>query len=334
MVKQKQKNVLDDYDLNALEPENFLFNDTIPPDDTNCIFVNGKKVGSLGNIVAITGKPKSRKSVFIHAMLAGFICAKAIFNIECILPEKSNIVFLDTEQSKQDLYTGVQRIKKAAGVTVLPNRLKIYRTRSLKTGENLTLLKTILQNDQNIKIIFIDGILDFINDMNNADECQEVISLFKKLTEDNNILIVLVLHDSKTSGQTLGHVGSSLERSAQSLLRVEKTDTGSTLSSQYMRSDEDFTPLSIYMDYRVNEYKLNPYSVRETIKKASMFNLDEMKSIANILFIDFNYLDETNLNSILRNKFKDQSDKFIKDLIARLKNENFINYENFKYFKA
>lgn len=307
-----------------INPKDYLFTDIKPTDETDCMFINGKKVGSLGNIVTITGKPKSRKTTFLQAFIASFISGQIIFNCECIRPENTNICLIDTEQSSADLYNGVQRIKKDSNVKKLPAYFKVYQNRPLQSFENRKFLETLILSDPKLKIVFIDGMLDFVSDMNNIDEASTLLFLLQRLCFENNILIICILHENKSSNFTLGHIGSFLERKSQSLLRVEKTEIGSTLSSVYMRSDEDFYPVSIFYNYNTSSYKINPNHVRDNIKTAGGLTLEELKKLSIVLYNEVNYFSNTELLSALKIHFKAQSEYFRKKVIERLYTENLI----------
>jgi len=307
-----------------INPKDYLFTDIKPTDETDCLFINGKKVGSLGNIVTITGKPKSRKTTFLQAFISSFISGNIIFNCECIRPENTNICLIDTEQSSADLYNGIQRIKKDSNIKKLPAFFKVYQNRPLQSFENRQFLETLILSDQKLKIVFIDGMLDFVADMNNIDEASTLLFLLQRLCFQNNILIICILHENKSSNFTLGHIGSFLERKSQSLLRVEKTESGSTLSSVYMRSDEDFYPVSIFYNYNTNSYKINQNHVRENIKTASELTLEELKKLCIALYSEVNFYSNIELLGALKTQFKAQSEYFKKKVIERLYDQNLI----------
>lgn len=322
-IKQPKK-VVTEIAIPNINPSDFIFTDIEPGTEVSCINVNGKLVGSLGNIITITGKPKSRKTTFLQAMLSSFLSGESIFNINCSRPDGCNIALIDTEQSKYDLYRGLQRIKKAANVSELPSYLKIYQNRPLQAAENRQFLINLVQSDTALKIIFIDGMLDFVADMNNIEESSSLLFMLQKLCFENNILIVTILHENKASNYTLGHIGSFLERKSQSLLRVEKNEYGSVMSSVYMRSDEDFIPIPIYYNYNSNQYELDTKFIKVTVKNAALVNIIELKRIAENLFTSYTYLNSDNLKHELQQVFKGQTLNFVKDIIKRLYVENIL----------
>jgi len=322
-LKQSKK-IVNEIAIPNINPSDYIFTDIEPGNEVSCINVNGKLVGSLGNIVTITGKPKSRKTTFLQAMLSSFLSGTSIFNINCTRPDGCNIALIDTEQSKYDLYRGLQRIKKDASINDLPDYLKVYQNRPLQAAQNRQFLINLVQSDTNLKIIFIDGMLDFVADMNNIEESSSLLFMLQKLCFENNILIITILHENKASNFTLGHIGSFLERKSQSLLRVEKNEYGSVMSSVYMRSDEDFIPIPIYYNYNNNQYELDTKFIKVTVKNPGLINIIELKRVATNIFSNYSFLTSDNLKYELQQIFKGQTINFIKDIIKRLYVENIL----------
>lgn len=307
-------------DINISE---FVYNDEKPGDEVICVKIGGKVVGSLQNIITITGKPKSRKSTVMAAILAAFISGREIFNIEAIQPEKCEIAYIDTEQSKYDLHKSMQRVKQMAGVSKLPKNLTIYQNRTLQSEGNRNFLKALVEQKKNLKIIFIDGMLDLISDMNNITEASNLLFFLQKVIE-KNILLINVLHENKATNFTLGHIGSFLERKSQSLLRVEKDETGSTISSVYMRSDEDFYPIHFYWNYNTGTYQMSENFVRKSSKADTIVSPIELKRIANSIFSKYNYLTDEDLKIHIKNTFPDKTRDFQRKVITGLYQEKII----------
>jgi RecA-family ATPase len=78
-------------------------------------------------------------------------------------------------------------------------------------------------------MILIDGIADFCNDPNDGKECFELVRKLHKLAVDHECVIVCVIHENPGNGggKTRGHLGSHLDRKAETSLRLQKdTKTG------------------------------------------------------------------------------------------------------------
>jgi hypothetical protein len=100
---------LSQYEISASE--------NIPPPEV-ALKIGNANVGTLGNILSIIGKAKSRKSFFI-AMAIAVSCSKdTIFNLfKNELPKhQSTILYFDTEQGKYHVQLALKRICKLIGV--------------------------------------------------------------------------------------------------------------------------------------------------------------------------------------------------------------------------
>ena len=100
-------------------------------------------------------------------------------------------------------------------------------------------------------LVIIDGIRDFIHDINSPGESTDVISKFMQWTDDRQIHIHTVLHQNKNDEHARGHVGTELNNKAETVLQVEK-DKGngdiSHVSAIHIRA-MDFEPFA----FRIND---------------------------------------------------------------------------------
>jgi len=237
---------------------NYLFDlQTTLPEEEIIISIQGKNVGSINNAVVITGKPKSRKSVVAHAVIAAALSKQPCLGIECNVLN-GDVVLIDTEQSKHDLFKSLTRMKHLINVLSFPNNLKVYSFRQLNPDQIKSGISEILQKNKNVKLIIIDGGLDLINNMNDIEETKQTIDFIKQILSSYNICLVMILHQSKSTNFTIGHFGSFMDRFAQSNIQVTKDDKGnSSISSQMMRSDADFKSFEFYYNYNINNYTIS-----------------------------------------------------------------------------
>jgi KaiC/GvpD/RAD55 family RecA-like ATPase len=224
------------------------------------LFARNKRLGSVGNFVALTGKPKAGKSAFAHAIISAAITQSPQLEFSVQLPEnRRRVVLIDTEQDQNDLAVSLNRLKKQAQIDTYksyPN-FSVYSVSTLDPGEVLNFINTLLRNEPGIGLVVIDGLLDLINDMNEVKECRQLLQQLKSWAITYQLLFVGVLHQSKSSGFSIGHLGSFADRKAQAVLSVEKNeDESSTISAQYMRSDANFEPITIYYNYNIHAYSV------------------------------------------------------------------------------
>ena len=223
------------------------------PEQQIVLTVNEKIVGSLGSMVVLTGKPKARKSTFLHFILASAITHRSYYGIQCKLPDaKKTIVLIDTEQSNFELYNSIGRLSKLTGIPIheLNNyNFIVYSARKLDASEIRLMVNEILQKIPNIGILAIDGAIDLINDINDVKESKNIIQNIKFWIDTYSILFITIIHQNKSTNFSLGHLGSFASRFAQSELSIEKNDDGSsTMKSVYLRSDDNFADIEIEWD--------------------------------------------------------------------------------------
>jgi archaellum biogenesis ATPase FlaH len=215
--------------------------------------IENKNIGSAGNFVIISGLPKAGKSTFLNAFISSNFKKEEIFGIELITENK--IGYFDTESNQTDFYNNLKRIKYMAKIKTFPTNFNAYNTRIDSTETNKILIEAYILVHQP-KIVFIDGLLDLLNNYNDEKESRELIVWLKKITSEYNILIIGVVHTGKKDNHTLGHFGSMVDRYAQSVLEVikDKENNIFTLKSKYLRSANDFNDINIMYDENINKY--------------------------------------------------------------------------------
>ena len=87
--------------------------------------IDGITVATLGNFSASTGKPKSKKTFNVSAIVAAALSGEEVLRYKATLPkEKNRVLYVDTEQSKCHCHKVMERILKLAG---MPNDSEIGR---------------------------------------------------------------------------------------------------------------------------------------------------------------------------------------------------------------
>lgn len=239
--------------------ESFRYNPNYIPKDESVITIQGKKVGSCGNAVVITGKPKSRKSVVAHAMVCSAISGNQILGVDVNLPVGRNkVLLIDTEQNEFDLHNSLSRMQSLGGFDIMPSNLLAYRFRSLGAESIKASISKILSDDSSISMAVIDGGLDLLNNMNDIVEVKDTIDWVKKTLSSYNICMVMIIHQSKSTQFTIGHFGSFMDRFGQTNIEVAKLESGgSEIRCQHMRSDSDFNAYEFYWNHNINNYSLH-----------------------------------------------------------------------------
>jgi len=249
-------------DPGLIQPKKFRISnlDAAPDPSKFILFARNKRLGSCGNFVCITGKPKARKSAFAQAIISAAITQTPQLDFTVVLPpDRRNVILIDTEQDTNDLAVSLSRLKLQAQISSFKDYpgFGVYSVSTLNPGEIINFLNTLLRETPGVGLVVIDGLLDLINDMNDVKECRTLLQTIKIWAINYNILFVTILHQSKSTGFSIGHLGSFTDRKAQAVLSVEKNeDDTSTISAQYMRSDASFEPITIYYNFNIKAYSI------------------------------------------------------------------------------
>lgn len=311
-------NPITNYEFTNLSEFQFDAN-SILPDDNILVSIQGKNVLSQGNILTISGKPKSRKSVVAHSILSSAMSGKSVLGIECTIPNDSEVVLIDTEQSINDLGRSLQRLKKMTNIDSFPERLKVYTFRTLDSDKIKIAIHKILTENPNVKLLIVDGGLDLISNMNDIIEVKSTIDWFKSILVNFSVGIVTIVHQSKSSNFTIGHLGSFLDRFSQSVIEVSKLENGnSQIKSQYMRSDSDFTNYEFYFNFNTNAYAIN-WTESDSLTKSNIDDYSPEQHYHNLISIysGRSFFIYNDLFKALAKKYQ-KSEKWSKDLIIHL----------------
>jgi hypothetical protein len=223
----------------ALDECEFDYNN--PPQPPEPILQLGDYIiGTPGNIVNIQGQAKSAKSAVVCATIAATLANQRrqvdTLGITAGSPAGRAVVHFDTEQSAHAHDALIRRAYSRAQQDEKVPWLHSFRL----AGREATMCWDILVSKilaaaaahGGIKLVIIDGIADFCNDPNNPEESIGLVRKLHNLAMDYECVIITVLHENPGSaaGKTRGHLGSQLERKAETSLRLKKdAKTGITV---------------------------------------------------------------------------------------------------------
>jgi hypothetical protein len=144
------------------------------------------------------------------------------------------VVHLDTEQTPFDLWEGNQRNNRRAKVDAAPAWLRSYCLTGFSASDVRLAIRILTaqaaQQFGGVHSVFVDGIADAVNDVNDPAETSSLITELHKLAIEFDCPILTVIHVNPGSDfKTRGHLGSQLERKSETNLRLEKDDSGATV---------------------------------------------------------------------------------------------------------
>lgn len=255
------------------------YNPDYIPNKENIVFTIGNKhVGSLQNFITLSGLPKAGKSTFVAGAIASAFVPYDVFSMKIHLPiTRRKICYFDTESSDYDFFRQINKIKGFCEQTNLPGWFNAYQVREDGSGLIRKMIEAYLIANEDCSVIVIDGLLDLLVNYNDERESSLVTKWLKKITKVYNVLLITVLHQSKSNLSTTGHIGSASDRFAQSTLDIvkEKEKNCYILASRFMRSDGDFEPITL-MNFNGVFQQVESDNKIEKGKKAS--DMDEIES--------------------------------------------------------
>lgn len=214
-------------------------------------------VATVGNFSASVGKPKSRKTFNVSAIVAALLSNKVVLHYRAKMPMgKCKVLYIDTEQSRVHCHKVLHRILKMAG---LPedkeaSNLEFLMLREFSPQQRRNIIDATLECDSEIGFVVIDGIRDLINDINSPSESVSIINDLMRWTNMYDIHIHTVLHLNKSDDNTRGHIGTELNNKAETVMKVAKSEINPNVSEvrPMITREKEFGSFA----FRVNELGL------------------------------------------------------------------------------
>ena len=214
-------------------------------------------IGTLGNFSASIGKAKSKKTFNVSAIVASALSENRVLHYKSEFPsDKRCILYIDTEQGRHHCQKVLNRILRLANLPadIDPENLKLLALRKYSPEERLAIVEYALDTIPNIGLVIIDGIRDFVYDINSPSEATRIISKLMQWTDDKQIHIHTILHQNKNDEHARGHIGTELNNKAEAIMQVEvdKEDKSISIVEAVHIRDKEFEPFA----FRINDEAL------------------------------------------------------------------------------
>ena len=234
------------------------------------LMVDNSIIGTLGYFSAPIGKAKSKKTFNVSAIAASALVNGTVLNYRSSFPEnKRTILYIDTEQGNNHCQNVLHRILQLAD---LPkdkdaDNLTMLALRKYSPEMRLAIVEQAIDSIPNLGLVIIDGIRDFMYDINSPNEATNIISKFMQWTDDRQIHIHTILYQNKNDEHARGHIGTELNNKAETIMQVEvdKDDKAISVVEAVHIRDREFDPFA----FRINEDAL-PELVESYLPKAKV----------------------------------------------------------------
>lgn len=198
-----------------------------------------------GNFSCITGQAKSRKTFLISAMVGAFLCPDEYLGMT---GTGGQVLYIDTEQSISHVKRVVRRIHRIAGLTTDDNHaeLRVLCLRELEPHKRREAVESAIRKIRPTLCV-IDGVSDLMEDTNSNIESVSIASMLLRLTSQFNMHIITVLHTNPGSDKARGHIGSEVQRKAETVLNVAKDGDTSLVKAAFCR-DMDIQDFAFFIN--------------------------------------------------------------------------------------
>ena len=185
---------------------------------------NGICFSKRGDLTIVGGKAGHGKTAFMSQVMAAILSGR-FYGLECqIQGEEPSVLYIDTEQSEDDTIAIKNRVCTLANIPFNEpcDRFKVARLRDTTKAEDR--YKQILQLMWDISptVVFIDGLLDIVEDYNDQKECSEIIRELMAFSTAKNMSMWCVLHENPMTDKLVGSLGSIAERKVTEVFVIRK----------------------------------------------------------------------------------------------------------------
>ena len=187
------------------------------------LMVDDATIGILGNFSASIGKAKSKKTFNVSAIVASALTNSTILHYRSIFPEdKRKVLYIDTEQGRYHCQNVLKRILRLANLPEdkEPDNLVMLALRKYSPKMRLAIVEHAIGTIPDLGLVIIDGIRDFLYDINSPGESTDIISRLMQWTDDRQIHIHTILHQNKNDENARGHIGTELNNKAETIMQA------------------------------------------------------------------------------------------------------------------
>lgn len=216
------------------------------PDPQPIIRLWGNLIASRGNVSAVVGLAKSRKTFLTCAVASGFLSDSEFLCFDT--PAMGKVVYIDTEQSRAHVHKIARRILRSIGLPTDRNhdKLIVAALRELTPDQRKEATAEILRRYKP-DLLILDGVADLCNDPNDLHESEALTCELMRWSSEYDNHILCVLHSNPGGDKARGHLGSALLRKSETVMLVKADGATSVVSPQYCRN-EPFTEFAFQID--------------------------------------------------------------------------------------
>lgn len=199
----------------------------------------GIPFADVGELHIISGKPGHGKTGLMSQLMSATLSGQHGNTLRHLVPHKvlnqetgeteekmipNVLLYIDTEQGKDDTIAIKNRVCSMAGIDYSKPSKQFYILRLRDTESAEQRWRKILKAIYIVKPtdIFLDGMLDIVNDYNDQTECQPIIRKCMMLATYYDASLWAVLHENPMVDKLVGTLGSITQRKVSEIFTVIK----------------------------------------------------------------------------------------------------------------
>jgi len=191
----------------------------------------GVPFGNIGDLHIVSGKPGNGKTNLMSQFMAAILCGRSGNTSYREGIPNPVVLYVDTEMSEDDTIAVKNRVCTLAGIPYDKplEQFKVLRLRDTETAlerwqktlEAVWEVTEAMNSDQ-VLHIFLDGLLDIVEDYNDQKECQPIIRECMMLATHYDTSMWMVLHENPLVDKLVGTLGSITQRKVSEVFTVKK----------------------------------------------------------------------------------------------------------------
>ncbi len=233
----------------AMNPRRCDLRDTLEPfacrasDDipalTPVLSQHGMTICSEGNISAVVGDAKSKKTFLCTAIVGAMLNPSTQTRPMGIAHNYRRVLWVDTEQSVEHIQRVLYRINLLSHNDMQSEHKMLYALalREVDPLRRKKLVEDALEYYKP-KLVIIDGISDLMYNTNAPDESEALVSKLLALSTQYACHIMVVLHTNPDTDKARGHIGSTLRRKVEAMMFVHRVGELSVVEPRVCRNNE------------------------------------------------------------------------------------------------
>lgn len=230
-----------------IERHHLRLEDQLPPLEV-LVTREAHPVVTRRELTVITGGQKTFKT-HIHQSITAAVLSQKRDLMFSAAKDGLRVMVHDTEQNPARIQMQYNALVRSIGmpIGVTPEGLNLYSLLGLSVDEKRIILDSSISKDCP-DIVIIDGVADFVNDVNDYSECDRLVKHLQELALNNDCAIICLIHLNPGSSKERGHLGTILRNKTTGYIILSRTGDIVKVSAGDVHRDSPFDDFYVAFD--------------------------------------------------------------------------------------